>query len=369
MKLKIAIVGIRGIPNRYGGFEQLTEYLSVGLVKKGHAVTVYNSHTHPYKEKKYYGVEIVRCHDPEHYIGTAGQFIYDLNCVLDTRKKDFDVVLLLGYSSSSIWGRLYPKYSVIISNMDGLEWKRLKYSQPVRRFLKLAEKLAVKHSDYYIADSTAIQSYLLQEYNIKSEYIPYGAKILNDIDEDVLSRYAVSFQDYFMLMARMEPENNIEMILDGFHQSNSKSKFLVTGNTFNHFGKSIVAKYKKDERIFFTGAIYDAQITHTLKACSLLYFHGHSVGGTNPSLLEAMASKALIAAHDNDFNRAVLHNDGYYFKTQTDVQQLIESIDRNPVQDKMICTNLTKIKEQYNCQGIVDQYENFILDCYNKKMK
>ncbi|HTD41429.1 MAG TPA: DUF1972 domain-containing protein, partial [Mucilaginibacter sp.] len=144
--LKIAILGTRGIPNYYGGFEHISEYVSAGLVKRGHSVTVYNSHNHPYKEDTWNGVNIQHCYDPEYLIGTAGQFVYDLNCLMDARRKKFDVVLLMGYTSSSVWGRLYPKKSTIITNMDGLEWKRSKYSKQVQQFLKYAEKLAIKHS-------------------------------------------------------------------------------------------------------------------------------------------------------------------------------------------------------------------------------
>jgi glycosyltransferase involved in cell wall biosynthesis len=369
MGLKIGIIGTRGIPNHYGGFEQLAEYLSIGLVKKGYKVSVYNSHQHPFKEKKLQGVEIIRCYDPECHIGTAGQFIYDLNCVRDARRRNFDVLLFLGYSSSSIWGRLYPKKPVIISNMDGLEWKRLKYSKNVRWFLKHAERFAIEYSDFYIADSIAIQSYLKKEYKIESQYIPYGAKIYEEKNDSIFRQYNISAQDYFMLIARMEPENNIEMILDGFHQSNTTKKFLVIGNTNNHFGKYIFNKFQNDERILFLGAIYNAKITHTLKTLSLLYFHGHSVGGTNPSLLEAMASGTLIAAHENDFNKAVLNDDGYYFKTAKDVQQLIDQTNRNDAEEKMICNNLKKIKNEYNWQNIINQYESYIIECYNQKTK
>src|SRR3982750_1944781 len=119
--MNIAIIGTRGIPNRYGGFEQLAEMLSVGLLQKGHSVTVYNSHKHPYQQKEWSGVKIIHCYDAEHILGTAGQFIYDLNCIRNAGKENFDVLLFLGYTSSSVWGRLFPKGSIIISNMDGLE--------------------------------------------------------------------------------------------------------------------------------------------------------------------------------------------------------------------------------------------------------
>jgi glycosyltransferase involved in cell wall biosynthesis len=370
MSLKIAIIGTRGIPNQYGGFEQLAEHLSVGLADKGHTVSVYNSHAHPFKEKEFNGVEIIRCYDPEKKMGTAGQFIYDWNCIQDARKRDYDVLLFLGYTSSSVWGKFYPKRSVIISNMDGLEWKRSKYSKAVRLFLRYAEKLAVKYSDFFIIDSLAIQAYLEKKYIIfESRYIAYGATIPKTTIDAVLTKYGVLKQNYFMLIARMEPENNIEIILEGFYNSNLNKKFLVIGNTNNPFGERMYNKFSADERIIFLEGIYDTQITNTLKASCLLYFHGHSVGGTNPSLLEAMASSALIAAHENDFNKEVLLDDGYYFKTAADVQQLIEQTQRSSIEEKMIHNNLNKVKDKYNWQNTIDQYENFIVECFNQSVK
>jgi glycosyltransferase involved in cell wall biosynthesis len=366
MKLNIAILGTRGIPNYYGGFEHISEYVSAGLVKKGHSVTVYNSHNHPYTGDTWNGVRIKHCHDPEYKIGTAGQFVYDLNCILDTRKQNYDVILLMGYTSSSVWGPLYPKNSVIISNMDGLEWKRSKYSKPVQGFLKFAEKLAVKYSQYYISDSMVIKSYLQDKYNIDSRYIPYGADPYLEALHEQLTPVEAAKEDYFLLMARMEPENNIETILEGFNSSNSHRTFKVLGDTSNRFGKYIEHRFANDERIEFKGAIFDTPKVHALQNNSYLYFHGHSVGGTNPSLLEAMASKALIAAHDNLFNKAVLHSDAFYFSDAEEVRNIVETVQRKEPESTMVNNNLHKIKSLFNWQTIVDQYENLIVESYQQ---
>lgn len=159
--MNIAIIGIRGIPNFYGGFEQFAEYLSRGLLSLGHSVTVYNSNLHPYKNNEWNGVRIIHCRDFEDKIGAAGQFLYDLNCIVHTRKCNYDIILQLGYTSSAIWGWLLPtKKCLIATNMDGLEWKRTKYSKLVQRFLLFAEKLAVKKCHNLIADSIGIQDHL-----------------------------------------------------------------------------------------------------------------------------------------------------------------------------------------------------------------
>jgi glycosyltransferase involved in cell wall biosynthesis len=364
MKLKIAILGTRGIPNHYGGFEHISEYVSAGLVQRGHTVSVYNSHNHPYTADTWYGVNIIHCYDPEYMIGTAGQFVYDLNCIRDARKRDLDVIIMMGYTSSSVWGSLYPEKSAIITNMDGLEWKRSKYSKPVQSFLKYAEKLAVKHSKYYVSDSMIIKQYLARKYSINSRYIPYGADMITPIEREQITPTEAAKEDYFLLMARMEPENNIETILDGYHESGSTKPFKVLGDTGNRFGKFITHKFQNDTRIEFKGSIFDTAKVRALQNNSYLYFHGHSVGGTNPSLLEAMASEALIAAHNNPFNQAVLSNDAFYFSNPNDVKQLVETVQRHEPEKIMVNNNLQKIKDLFNWEGVVDGYEQYAIECY-----
>jgi glycosyltransferase involved in cell wall biosynthesis len=366
MKLKIAILGTRGIPNQYGGYEQAATFLSEGLVKRGHRVTVYNSHNHPYQEREYKGVEIVHCFDPEYKTGTAGQFIYDLNCLRHAQKRNYDALLLLGYTSSSIWGRFYPKKTIIISNMDGLEWKRCKYSVAVRRYLRYAEKLAVKYSNYFVADSPVIKKYLKDKYDIESCYIPYGANTSSVVNEDVLKDYGVTAGNYHLLIARIEPENNITTILEGFVLSKSQEHFVVVGNTGNKYGRKIKEQFGKDLKIHFVGPIFNQEHLQSLRKYCKLYFHGHSVGGTNPSLLEAMASEAVIAAHNNDFNKAILGDDTFYFSSTAEVKNILQTLPDQTITDQIKKANLEKVKEFYTWEKIINQYEDFILECYNQ---
>lgn len=361
MSLRIAILGTRGVPNHYGGFERLAEKLAPGLVEAGHAVTVYNSHNHPYQGSEWKGVTIRHCYDPEYWMGCTGQFVYDLNCVLDARKRNFDVILQLGYTSSSVWGLLFPPGSMILYNLDGLEWQRTKYSPLTRRFLLYAERLAVRFSDFTISDSPVIQQYFRSKYGIESEYIAYGADRFGEAEESVLADYGVSRDKYFLLMARMEPENNIETILKGFTASSTDKKMLVIGNTQNKFGRYLQSRFKDDPRILFGGMLYDQRKTHALKTFSSLYFHGHSTGGTNPSLLEAMASGALIAAHDNAFNAAVLGDNAYYFSGPEAITRLVSEVRRGEEEVRMIACNQAKIEERYNWQAIISQYERMII--------
>lgn len=279
------------------------------------------------------------------------------------------MILFLGYTSSSVWGRLFPKKAVVISNMDGMEWKRSKYPGWVQKFLLYAEKLAVRYSHHLVADSSAIREYLDKKYKTRSSYIPYGAEITGEVNEGLLKNYGLVKREYYMLMARMEPENNIDMILEGFCKTGSARQFIVVGNINNSFGKKMHAKYGTDKRVHFTGAIFGKAVVSALRRYCELYFHGHSVGGTNPSLLEAMAGEAVIAAHNNEFNRAVLHNDGFYFNTAGEVTQLIDAISHSEKTKEMQYNNLKRIKEQFSWPVIIDQYEAMIISCYNASVK
>jgi glycosyltransferase involved in cell wall biosynthesis len=165
----------------------------------------------------------------------------------------------------------------------------------------------------------------------------------------------------------MEPENNIEMVLDGFSTSNSDKKMIVVGNATNHFGIYLQNKFRNDARVIFVGALYDKDKLHSLKAFSSLYFHGHSAGGTNPSLLEAMASGALIAANNNEFNVSLLQKDAYYFLDSKEVRKLVEEVSHGVKENTMIENNIWKIREQFSWSKIIDQYADFILECYNEK--
>ena len=356
-QLSIGIIGTRGIPNHYGGFEQVAEYLSVGLVSKGHKVVVYNSHNHPYQENKWNGVDIIHCYDPEYLIGTSGQFFYDLNSIFNSRKQDFDIILQLGYTSSTIWHRFMPTKPILITNMDGIEWKRSKYSNIVQRFLKYAEGLAVKHSDYFIADSIGMKKYLNDTYKIEATYIPYGAEPMKESNLQDIQEYGLKEHNYDIIIARMESENNIEMILEGFFKSRKERDLVIVGDLNTTFGKYVSEKYNSS-CIKYVGFIADFGKLNSLRDFSNLYFHGHSVGGTNPSLLEAMASNSLICAHDNIFNKSILGDDAFYFQNSQDVSELIDNEVKNQHKD-ILNINQEKTRNLYSWKKIVNDYHSF----------
>ncbi|MEM7185547.1 MAG: DUF1972 domain-containing protein, partial [Bacteroidota bacterium] len=325
------------------------------------------SHSHPYQEKEFKGVQLIHCKDPENKVGTVGQFVYDLNCIRDSRKRNFDILLQLGYTSNSIWHRWLPKKSIIITNMDGLEWKRTKYSKKVRRFLKYAESLAVKSSDYLVADSIGIQDHLMETYNASSTFIAYGSSLFEEEDQLVLNEYQVAPFEYNMLIARMEPENSIETILDGVVASGTNTPFLVVGKyDTNKFGAYLKEKYQSHPTIRFMGGIYNFDHLNSLRYYSKLYFHGHTVGGTNPSLLEAMASNALIVAHDNKFNKAILGKDAFYFTQTSNVSDIIQSVHTKTDHDAFLASNVEKIKTTYSWEIINNAYLDLMEMAYAK---
>lgn len=364
--MKIGIIGTRGIPNRYGGFEQFAEYIAPLLVQKGHEVTVYNSSLHPYQENEWHGVKIVRRQDAERRIGTAGQFLYDFNCIMHCRKSKYDIILQLGYTSSSIWSFLFPSRSCVITNMDGLEWKRSKYSNAVKLFLKYAEKIAATKSTALIADSPGIQDYLKTRYSKESYYIAYGAEVFSGNDSTALSQFQIEPFGYYMILARAEPENNVEVIIRGYLRSRTKQPLLIIGNFNNTYGLRLQNMYGGNS-VRFMNAVYDITLLNQLRCFSLLYFHGHSVGGTNPSLLEAMASGALIAAHDNIFNRAVIGNNAFYFANETEVSQILNKTVPPDVRNSFTQMNKEKISTFYNWNKIAQQVEDCFFDVLEKR--
>jgi glycosyltransferase involved in cell wall biosynthesis len=231
--------------------------------------------------------------------------------------------------------------------------------------LRKAEKWAIHSSNFLIADSQVIREYLDNKYGVKCKYIAYGAGIYPVAVEDLLREYNLEKNKYYLLMARMEPENNIEMILDGYTMTQSKTRFVVIGNTKNRYGKLLKAKYKTDTRIMFLGALFDEIKVQTLTAYCKLYFHGHSVGGTNPSLLDAMAAKAPLAVHNNVFNDAIIKGNALRFNNASDVSNII---NENQLPDEIqIEDNYVKIASEFTWEKIVNQYEYYFLSCYLNK--
>tara|TARA_B110000003_G_scaffold267919_1_gene296745 strand:- start:3575 stop:4696 length:1122 start_codon:yes stop_codon:yes gene_type:complete len=358
--IKVAIVGTRGIPNEYGGFEQFAQFLSKDLAQDNFDVTIYNPHFHHPDVHDLNGVNIVHKWCPESLLGAAAHFIFDFLSLKDAINKNFDIILELGYGTSAISiFMLQSKTSIIVTNMDGMEWKRDKWSPLTKKFMHWSESIAVQKSDYLISDNKGISDYILKTYNKNSTMIPYGTEEFKNPDQRILGEYQLKEDHYFMLIARLEPENNIEMILDGYTNSKTKKDFIVIGNYKTKYGKFLKKKYANNNVQFLNG-IYDINIINNLRYYSKLYFHGHSVGGTNPSLLEAMGCRAQIIAHDNLFNRNVLGEDAHYFKNSKEVSFLLNNLGNvKKSNDLFIDNNINKIRDTYSWKKINESHINF----------
>jgi glycosyltransferase involved in cell wall biosynthesis len=382
--MKIAITGTRGIPNRYGGFEQFAEQLSVRLAMRGHDVWVYNPSFHPYTENEFKKVRIVRKFNPEKLIGPAANYIYDHICLHDAVKRKADVILECGYATAAPALRLLNfRKSKILINPDGMEWQRLKYNAPIRTLIHRSENTIVKMGFKLVCDNQELVNYYSGKYNIEPSYIPYGAEIFTGPDEIVLKDYYVKPFEYFLVIARFEPENNLRQIIQGFLKSSSKGKLLaegksvfeskfsdetnklndkkllIVGNPLNRFGQKLLRDCTGSSDILFTKDIFDQNVLNNLRYYSRAYFHGHSAGGTNPSLLEAMAAGSFIIAHDNRFNRNILKDNALYFNNENDITDILLS-ENDWINKKrsFIKANLDLIEKDYQWEDVTDKYDN-----------
>ena len=367
--MKIAFISTRGIPNNYGGFEQFAEYISVGLAQRGHEVVVYSPKFHPYQEDTYKGVRLKHIYSPETWMGSSvGSFFYDFASLCDALKKeDFDIIYEAGYTSiipAYIWFNVRKrKRPIFTTNMDGLENKRSKFSPMVRRFLDWEEKMAVKYSHYLIADNMGIHDYYKEKYDKESKFLAYGADIHDDFNADYLKEFGLQPEEYYILIARLEPENNIVMAIEGYLHSkeNGRRPLIVVGKTNTPHGKELVEKYGNERNVEFVGGIYDFKKLDSVRHFSKAYFHGHSVGGTNPSLLEAMAAGCFIFAHDNIFNRAVLKENAFYYLSADKVTEYLNRIDTIAEGSKIQYTarNIEVIRNEYSWESLIDKHEKY----------
>lgn len=362
--MKIAFLGSRGIPNDYGGFEQFTQYMAVMLAKRGHEVTVYSPSYHPYREAWYKGVRLIHVYSPEPLIGSApGAIVYDYLCLKHALRQEYDVIYETGYTSLALsYMTLGVKRSkaVIVTNMDGMEFERAKYKWGAQKFLELSERIVVKRSHKLIADNMGIQDYYGRKYGIETKYLAYGAECPQSFDKDRLADVGVEAGRYCLIIARLEPENNIDAIVRGYLAAGKGDiPLIIVGNTNTSHASALMKNYDREPRVRFIGGLYDINLLNSLRHYCWLYFHGHSVGGTNPSLLEAMACGAHIVAHDNVYNRSVLGGNALYFRNSNDVRIYVDSIQNANEWCVRIENNIKTIKERYSWTLLTDEYEAF----------
>ncbi len=349
---KVAIIGTQGVPAKYGGFESLVENLLGENCPEDVEYTVFCS-----------GIDM-----PErlsHYKGATLKYVplkangaqsvpYDIFSFCKVLN-GYDVILVLGVSGClflPIFHMLNSKKLII--NIDGMEYKRDKWGKFAKKVLKKSEAMAVKYADVVITDNKAIQDYVADEYGKQSKLIAYGGDhVMRNLTEDfvkaTLQKYGLRKKDYAIAVCRIEPENNCDMVLEAFSKSD---KNLVYIGNWGHsaYSQELRSKYSGHSNIKMLDAIYDLDVLYALRDNAELYVHGHSAGGTNPSLVEAMFFGIPIISFDVVFNRATTRDEAYYFKNADELRKIILRPDLDGSKMKEIA------EKQYTWRTISAQY-------------
>ena len=381
----IFIVGSKGIPAKYGGFETFVEKLTENQKDKNiqyHvACTKENSDKSGIVEREFVhnGANCYTIDLPN--IGPAKAIYYDVKAlewaIKKAEREEYErpIFYVLACRLGPFIARLKRKIDkiggVLLVNPDGHEWLREKWSLPVRKYWKLSESLMVKHADKLICDSKNIEKYIKEDYkkyNPKTTYIAYGTDLntstltnKNEVVREWFSSKSVKENDYYLVVGRFVPENNYETMIREFMKSNSKKDFvLITNVEQNSFFEKLkeTTGFDKDERIKFVGTVYDQELLKYIRENAFAYFHGHEVGGTNPSLLEALGSTRLNLLLDVGFNREVGKNGALYWE-KDNLHILIEETEKLDEEKIKILEENAKerIKKQFSWEYIVDEYE------------
>lgn len=350
--MKVAVIGSQGVPASYGGFESLVENLLGENCPKDVRYTVFCSAKDMNAGlKSYKGAELkyVNLH------ADGMQSIpYDMISMCKVFR-GYDVILILGVSGCMFlpFLRMATKARIIV-NIDGLEHRRDKWGKAARWVLRTSEAMAVRYADTVVADNKGIQNYVRETYGKPSELIAYGgdhAKRTVDTAKmtSILSEYGLRPNEYAITVCRVEPENNSHVILEAF--SRSQRPLVFVGNwEHSEYSKALRQKYGSFPNIHILDAIYDLDILYTLRSNAGIYMHGHSAGGTNPSLVEAMHFGIPVVAYDVVYNRETTEGKAYYFKDTESLRHLIE-------RDDLDGSAMSEIaNRRYTWKHISDQY-------------
>ncbi|QUJ68211.1 DUF1972 domain-containing protein [Photobacterium sp. GJ3] len=344
----VFVVGTVGLPGCYGGFESLVENL-VSYSSDSYKYTVFcSSKAYDMKIEQHNGARLIYIPFKANGIQSV---IYDIVSLLLCLRYRPDVILILGVSGC-IFLPIFKVFSKakIVTNIDGLEWKRDKWGWFAKKFLKFSEYLAVKFSNVVITDNKAIGDYVDLEYGNDNIVIPYGG------DHAISSTCKYPEGDYCLALCRIEPENNVEMILKAFQGSTRSIKFVGNWNA-SEYGRRLKVNYSQENNIELIDPIYDLDELFKLRSSCQLYIHGHSAGGTNPSLVEMMHFNKPIAAFDCVFNRYSTENEAQYFDSSYSLKLMIENKDEKALLGN--ANSMKKIAEKrYVWSEITKQYES-----------
>jgi glycosyltransferase involved in cell wall biosynthesis len=354
IKKKLAILGIVGVPANYGGFETLVDNL-LDYLPKFFEITVFcESKSYPDKLESYKGAKLIYVNKKAN---GAQSIIYDSVSLLKSYQNQ-DFILLLGVSGAIMIPLLKPfTKAKIITHIDGLEWKRDKWGWFAKRFLKFSEFLAVRFSDGVVADNKHIQEYVTSEYGKDSFLIAYGANHVGPVAPDSYQKkFSFLSSPYIFTVCRIEPENNVEMQLRAFKECEIGMPYVVVGNwNANEYGMKLYHEYSKVKNIILYNPIYEMEELNVLRSNCFFYLHGHSAGGTNPSLVEAMYLRLPVIAYGVNYNRETTFGRAMYFNNFEELKTLLLQI-RELDRGQMI-KDLSKLaKKNYSWKAISKKY-------------
>lgn len=371
MRMRIALLGTRGVPAHYGGFETAVEEVGKRLVQAGHHVTVYGKPASPEDGlgRHYLGMERVEIpaikRQSMETLSRTGLSV--LHLITHRRP---DVAIVFNCANSPLLPLLKLARIPTALHTDGLEWRRGKWGPAGKRYYRITEALGAGMADELISDAAGIAGYYWRRYGAHSTVIPYGAPIISPA-ADRLAELELTPGSYMLMVARLEPENHVDVILRGLIASNRPEDFVVVGSVpyeTEHLA-AINRLASGDLRVRMLGGVWDQDLLDVLYAHAKMYFHGHSVGGTNPSLLRAMGAGGGVAAYDVDFNREVLGRAGLYWADEHDVTAIAESVDRLPL-DGMAQDNQVRAEANYDWDDVATRYEKLCEEMYaNRKQK
>lgn len=352
----VTIIGTVGIPANYGGFETLVENIISENVSTEIDYTVFcSSKSYPHKQSFYKNASLK--YIPLEANGVQSIFYDILSLIRATRGSD--IILILGVSGCCFLPiyRLFSSKKLVI-NIDGLEHRRDKWGKWTRRFLKFSESMAIRYADTIVSDNKGIQDYVKEEYGKESELIAYGGDhVLCDVSnmtKKVLTQYSLEGMEYSFSVCRIEPENNVHMTLEAFKRSGKNIVFV--GNWKRSvYGIGLYTTYKEVPNIFLLEPVYDLKILNVLRANCKFYIHGHSAGGTNPSLVEAMFFQKPILAFDVIYNRETTENKADYFSSVEDLIKLLRSSYDSFAENAKSMLDIAQ--RRYRWKVIAEQYE------------
>lgn len=354
----IRILGTRGVPAAHGGFETFAEYLALYLVQLGWRVTVYcqQDKAGPVYEDDWEGVH--RVHIPVTQQGPLGTIIFDWKSTVHASGKK-DLILTLGYNTA-LFSVLYRvKGLTNLINMDGIEWKRAKWSRPIKAWFWLNERLGCWLGNHLVADNPAIKAHLATRVPAdKITMIPYGAKKVDGANDVALDGFGLEASKFITIVARPEPENSILEMVKAFSRKKRDVKLVVLGkyDSAHAYQKQVMDAASSE--VIFPGAVYDKAILESLRFYSLLYLHGHQVGGTNPSLLEALGAGNPVLAHDNQFNRWVAGEGARYFNDEESCAKELEIIlGDSEIRSEMAASSKNRYEATFTWEKVLGEYE------------